>query len=255
MSDRTQQVVDLLKAIETGAAAPVAVIDPEHYTQHNLGAEDGLAGFGKLLRALPPGSARVRTVRVFEDGDYVFAHTDYDFFGPKIGFDIFRFADGRIVEHWDNLQPAAGPNPSGHTMLDGPTAATELDQTAANKALVRRFVDDILVHGRMDRLAGYFDGDRYVQHNPQIADGLSGLGAALAALAAAGVTMEYDRIHQVLGEGSFVLVVSEGRFGGQPTAFYDLFRVAQGKIAEHWDTLETIPPRDRWHNPNGKFGF
>jgi predicted SnoaL-like aldol condensation-catalyzing enzyme len=42
---------------------------------------------------------------------------------------------------------------------------------------------------------------------------------------------------------------------GRPTAFYDLFRVAQGKIAEHWDTLETIPPRDRWHNPNGTFGF
>ena len=33
-----------------------------------------------------------------------FLHTDYNFFGPKIGFDIFRFEDGKIVEHWDNLQ-------------------------------------------------------------------------------------------------------------------------------------------------------
>lgn len=46
----------------------------------------------------------MNTARVFEDGDYVFAHSDYNFFGPKIGFDIFRFENGKIVEHWDNLQ-------------------------------------------------------------------------------------------------------------------------------------------------------
>ena len=85
MSNRKQQVVDLLKAFETGAADPVAVIDPDKYIQHNPSAEDGLAGLRKLLQVLPAGAVRVNTVRVFEDGDYVFAHTDYDFFGPKIG--------------------------------------------------------------------------------------------------------------------------------------------------------------------------
>ena len=44
-----QQVFELLKAIETGAQEPVSYINAEHYVQHNLGAEDGLAGFGKLL--------------------------------------------------------------------------------------------------------------------------------------------------------------------------------------------------------------
>lgn len=248
-----QAVVALLTSIETGDPTPIAIINPNTYIQHNLGAADGLAGFGALLQQLPPGSARARTVRVFQDGDYVFAHTDYDFFGPKIGFDIFRFENGQIVEHWDNLQETAGPNPSGHTMIDGPTEATDLDKTEANKLLVRQFVEDILVNGRLGRLGGYFEGDRYTQHNPQIADGLSGLGAALQAMAAQGITMEYDRIHRVLGEGSFVLVVSEGSFAGQPTAFYDLFRVENGKIAEHWDTIEAIPPRAEWKNDNGKF--
>jgi hypothetical protein len=46
-------------------------------------------------------------VRVFQDSDFVFAHTEYDFFGPKIGFDIFRFEEGLIVEHWDNLHETA----------------------------------------------------------------------------------------------------------------------------------------------------
>jgi predicted SnoaL-like aldol condensation-catalyzing enzyme len=184
----------------------------------------------------------------------VFAHTEYDFFGPKIGFDVFRFEDGRIVEHWDNLQEIpAQPNPSGRTMTDGSTTVTDRDRTEANKTLVRAFVDDILVHGRMDRLAGYYDGDAYLQHNPGVADGLTGLGAALAAMEEAGISMKYDRVHKVLGEGNFVLVASEGEFAGKPSAFFDLFRVANGKLAEHWDTIETIPARAEWKNANGKF--
>jgi predicted SnoaL-like aldol condensation-catalyzing enzyme len=254
MTQQKQQVVALLKAIETGDAAPVAVINPTKYIQHNLAAADGLAGFGALLQALPKGSAKANTVRVFQDGDLVFSHTEYNFFGPKIGFDIFRFEDGKIVEHWDNLQETpAKANPSGHTMVDGPVQSTDMDKTSANKALVKSFVEDILVNGRMDKLAGYYDGDNYVQHNPQIGDGLSGLGQALQAMAKAGITMKYDRIHRVLGEGNFVLVASEGNFAGKPSSFYDLFRVQNGKIAEHWDTIETIPARSEWKNANGKF--
>lgn len=255
MSTRKQQVVDLLKAIETGASAPVDAINPDKYIQHNLGVADGLAGFGALLQQLPPNSARVNTRRVFTDGDFVFAHTEYNFFGPKIGFDVFRFEDGRIVEHWDNLQETAGPNPSGRSMTDGPTEATDLDRTSANKTLVRAFVEGILVNGRMEKLAGYFNGDSYLQHNPQIGDGLSGLGAALEAMAKAGITMKYDRIHAILGEGNFVLVVSEGQIGGRHSSFHDLFRVENGTIAEHWDTIEAIPARSEWKNQNGKFGF
>jgi predicted SnoaL-like aldol condensation-catalyzing enzyme len=249
-----QQVRDLLKSIETGEAAPVAAINPSRYIQHNLAVADGLAGFGALLQQLPKGSARVSTARVFQDGNIVFAHTEYDFFGPKIGFDIFRFEDGKIVEHWDNLQQKpARANPSGHSMIDGPTEPSDAPKTADNKALVLTFVEDVLVGGNVDKLARYLDGDNYTQHNPQIADGLSGLGVALAAMAKQGITMKYDRVHRVLGEGNFVLVVSEGSFAGALTSFYDLFRVANGKIVEHWDTLETIPPTSEWKNPNGKF--
>jgi predicted SnoaL-like aldol condensation-catalyzing enzyme len=249
-----QQVRELLKSIETGDPGPVAVINADRYIQHNLGVADGLAGFGALLQQLPKGSARVATARVFQDGELVFAHTDYDFFGPKVGFDIFRFENGKIVEHWDNLQDKpAGANPSGHTMLDGPTEVADLARSEANKAVVRSFVGDILVEGKMEKLAGYYDGDHYVQHNPRIGDGLSGLGAALQAWAKQGITMKYDRIHRVLGEGNFVLVVSEGTLAGAHSSFYDLFRVENGKIAEHWDTIETIPSKERWKNDNGKF--
>ncbi|QHI36228.1 hypothetical protein IMCC3317_15870 [Kordia antarctica] len=249
-----EKVIALLKSIETGAQEPVGYINPEKYIQHNLGVEDGLAGFGALLQQLPPNSAKVNTVRAFEDGDFVFTQTDYNFFGPKIGFDIFRFENGKIVEHWDNLQETpANPNPSGNTMINGTTEIKDIDKTEENKTIVKNFVNDILVNGEMDKLVGNFDGDNYIQHNPQIANGLSGLGKALEYMASQGITMKYDKVHKVLGEGNFVLTVSEGSFADTATSFYDLFRVENGKIAEHWDVLETIAPKAEWKNNNGKF--
>jgi predicted SnoaL-like aldol condensation-catalyzing enzyme len=254
MSERKRQVVDLLKGIETGEPKSAAVINSKKYIQHNLSAGDGIEGFVGVVELGSKNSAKVKTVRVFEEGDYVFAHTEYDFFGPKIGFDVFRFEDAKIVEHWDNLQETPkGPNPSKQTMTDGATEVKERDKTEANKRLVRGFVDDVLVNGKLDKLPGYFDGDNYVQHNPQIADGLSGLGKALEAMAKAGVTLKYDKVHKVFGEGNFVLVMSEGRLGGKHVALYDLFRVENGKIAEHWDTIEAIPEKKDWKNTNGKF--
>ncbi|MBI3285439.1 MAG: nuclear transport factor 2 family protein [Burkholderiales bacterium] len=253
-TDKKQQVVELLKSLETGASQPVSYINPDKYIQHNIAAADGLAGFKAFVQILPKETTKANPVRVFQDGDFVFAHVAYNVFGPKTGFDIFRFEDGKIVEHWDNLQEtAAQPNPSGHTMIDGATTVTDLDKTAVNKALVRTFVDDILLHGRMEKFAAYFDGDNYIQHNPYIADQVSGLGKALQEFAKQGLTIKYDRIHAVYGEGNFVLVVSEGSFAGKPTSYYDLFRVQQGKIVEHWDVLETIPARTEWKNDNGKF--
>ncbi|MGH2553166.1 MAG: nuclear transport factor 2 family protein, partial [Chitinophagaceae bacterium] len=119
-----QKVVALLKSIETGDSVPVSYINPNKYIQHNLGVADGLAGFGAVLQQLPPNSAKANTVRAFQDGDFVFTHTEYNFFGPKIGFDIFRFEDGKIVEHWDNLIAVQPKNPSGRTQTDGETAIT-----------------------------------------------------------------------------------------------------------------------------------
>jgi predicted SnoaL-like aldol condensation-catalyzing enzyme len=43
-------------------------------------------------------------VRAFRDGDLVFTQSEYKFFGPKAGFDVFRFEDGKVVEHWDAIK-------------------------------------------------------------------------------------------------------------------------------------------------------
>ena len=91
--------------------------------------------------------------------------------GPRIGFDIFRFEEGKIVEHWDNLQQtAAETSPSGHTMTGGPTVASDFDKTEFNKTLMQTYMDDLL-NGRRDRFRSYFDGNNYIQRNALVADG------------------------------------------------------------------------------------
>lgn len=250
----SEKVVAVLNSIETGDSSAIAYINPEKYIQHNLSTGDGLAGFGQVLSMLPPGSASVDVVRVFEDGDYVVTQTDYNFFGPKVGFDIFRFEDGLIVEHWDNLaEKSEVPNPSGRTQLDGTTEVVDLDSTDENKEVVKGFVNNVLVAGNYEIMGQYFDGDKYIQHNTQVPDGLSGLGQAMEAMAKQGIYMVYEENHRILGQGNFVLAVSEGTFGGQKVAYYDLFRVENGKIAEHWDVIENIPNEEEWKNNNGKF--
>lgn len=250
-----EKAAALLTSLETGDQSAVGYINASNYKQHNLAVADGLEGFGAVIQNAPEGGFKVNVVRSFQDGNYAFIHTVYDFFGPKVGFDIFRFEDGKIVEHWDNLSPIAPVNPSNRTQTDGPTETADLDQTEANKELVSNFITTVLMNGEYDKMGDFFDGDNYIQHNSAIGDGLSGLGKALKEMATNGIKMVYEKNHIVLGEGNFVLSVSEGSFADQPTSFYDLFRIKNGKIAEHWDVIETILPASEHRHNNGKFNF
>ena len=249
-----EKAVALIESLETGDPTPVGYINPNKYIQHNLSVEDGLEGFGKVMANAPEGGFKAKVVRAFQDGDYAFLHVQYDFFGPKAAFDIFRFEDGKIVEHWDNLAEIAPPNPSGRTQLDGATEIVDTDKTGANKSLVKSFVTDELMNGQVDKVTDYVNPEKYHQHNSGIADGLDGLGNALKYFKENNLLLQYDKLHLVLCEVNFVLTVSEGKFcKGDHVSYYDLFRIEDGKIVEHWDIIESIPAKETWKNSNGKF--
>lgn len=257
MENKIQKAKELINCFASGDVKKAGSLLKENYIQHNLAYGTGAEAFCGSVAYLGAAPVRttVNTIRAFEDGDKVFLQTVYNFAGAgeQVAFDIFRFEDGLIAEHWDNLAAKAAPNPSGRTQIDGQTEAGDLDKTEENRALVKQFLYDVMQGKNPQKTPDYFDGDRYLQHNTGIADGLSGLGAALEALGKAGISMIYDQVHQVLAQGDMVLAVSEGTFGGKPTAYYDLWRVENGKIAEHWDVMETIADRSAWANENGKF--
>lgn len=251
-----EKAAALIESIENGSHDPIGYINPNKYIQHNLDVADGLAGFGAVVGNPPEGGFKAKVLRSFQDGNYAFSHTKYDFFGPKAGFDIFKFEDGKIVEHWDNLTAITPPNPSGRTQFDGTTEITDKDKTAANKKVVEGFITNVLLNGQMDKVTSYINPGKYLQHNSAVADGLDGFGAAMKHMAENGLVMEYHKLHKVLGEGNFVLSVSEGKFGkGDHVAYYDLFRLEEGLIVEHWDVIQTIPAKADQKNDNGKFGF
>ncbi len=243
----------LLKSIETGDPEPVAVVNEARYIQHNPQTHEGSEGLASLFKRLSKTGPRVNIVRAFEDGEFVFGHTEYDFASRRIGFEVFRFEDGQAVEHWDNIQERKGPNLADRSMVDGPTEAVDLDLTESNRSLIRSFVENVLVGGQIDRLTDFIDANAYAEHNPHLSDDVTALQFALTAEGENGRRIEYHRIHRVLAEGNFVLCVSEGRHDGFHSAFYDLFRLDKGKVVEHWDTSEKIAPRSEWKNDNGKF--
>jgi len=158
-----------------------------------------------------------------------------------------------IVEHWDNLQEIASKTASGRTQIDGPTEAVDLNKTDENKALIKGFVNDVLMGANPGKITEYVSTEDYHQHNPAVGDGLEALGKALESMPKAGTPIIYEKNHMILGEGNFVLTVSEGQFLGKHVAFYDLFKVDGNKIVENWDTIEDILPKQEWKNDNGKF--
>jgi len=211
------------------------------YVQHSALASDGPAGLRSLVENLPAGFS-YDLHRVIADGDLVALHGTYHGFGPDplVAFDIFRVAGGKLVEHWDALTPVVEKSISGRSQTDGPTEVSDRSKTDANRSLVTGFVENVLRDGKLDALTDYLSAESYAQHNVAIGDNLDGLSEALTALAEQGITMVYHTVHKVIAEGNFVVTVSEGSFGSVPTAFYDLFRIDNGKIVEHWDITPEI---------------
>lgn len=247
----------LSEVLIRGNADAIDTYFADPYTQHNPMAGSGVEALRGLVSHMPgdPEGA-FEPARIIAEGDLVATHYVYENFGPVplVAFDVFRIENGKIVEHWDNMIPLAEePNPSGRTQTDGETTITDLGQTEANKALVLDFIDRALVKGEHVDFTQYINPAKYLQHNPQVADGLEGFGAFMQQMAEQNITMAYTSTPLVVAEGNFVLTGSEGSFAGNPTAFYDLFRLEDGLIVEHWDIITDMPEGELPEGYPGKF--
>jgi predicted SnoaL-like aldol condensation-catalyzing enzyme len=253
-ADARQAMIDIFRKKD---ATAVDRYFGESFVQHDPNLADGLAGmksFAAEVASSP--TADITIYRTLVDGDFVLLHSRYDGVGrygaSAIAFDLFRFKDGKIVEHWGAQEPEAPPNLSGRTQVDGPTEVLDREKTEANRTLVRTYRETVMVSLRFDRIEEFIEGAQYAQHASKIGDGIARLRDRIASVAKEGGQL-YLTPRRFVAEGNFVLVLTEGDLPSGPTALYDLFRVENGKIVEHWDVLTPIPPRDEWKNSNGPF--
>jgi predicted SnoaL-like aldol condensation-catalyzing enzyme len=220
----------------------------EDYIQHNIQAMDGRAGllaFISSLQTQPDNQVEIH--RTLADDDYVALHSTYGSGAARqVAFDIFRLVDGQLAEHWDALTPWVDSRASlnGNTLVDGMREVTDRDKTEENRDLVREFVDVVFKQGRIDRLPEYI-GDSYVQHDPNAEDGLAGLRAFFASTEQSGLALGIEDSQLVVADGNFVFVGSEGFYGPRDerpyAVFYDLYRVEEHKLVEHWDIIPSLP--------------
>lgn len=243
----------LTQGIAQGDRAFIATHVAEDYIQHNPRVPDRREGLLTFIEGLQDleGGIEINPVRVLQDGDLVAVHSDARFGTDHfVVFDLFRFEGGLAAEHWDTVQPRPATTVSGRTMIDGPTEIADYDQTEANRTLVVECYRRALIEGQVSA-AGDYLGDDYHQHNPQIADGLEGFTAFFNHIQENQIPFSITTTHRSIAEGNFVLLHSEGRIGGTPHAFFDLFRVSNGKIVEHWDVVQAVL-KDMAHD-NGMF--
>lgn len=118
-------------------------------------------------------------------------------------------------------------------------------QLAANKKLVFDFWREVIDAGQLDKAATYL-AEGYIQHNPNIADGRAAFVAYFAQFSKPSPVQSQISLPlvNIIAEGPYVTLVFVQTLPDKTnpgktytTTAFDLFRIADGKIAEHWDSM------------------
>lgn len=114
---------------------------------------------------------------------------------------------------------------------------------AANKKVAYDFFRNILRGRRLDQTDQYMT-EGYIQHNPNADTGMAGFKAYFSALGGeAPIPERLDGLVAIQAEGdyvtlSFVREYDDPNIPGAKytTTWFDMFRIVDGKIVEHWDS-------------------
>lgn len=239
----------------------------EDYRQHNVTAPTGRAAFQQVVSSLVPRQNSVpetipELVTLVAEGDYVVLalvshYPEPDGSGKtytSTHFDLFRIAGGLIAEHWDSEQLRAGldvPTPENggplpvvgtqglaqHAMLQNADP-----QVFANKRLAFDVWRHIPEGGREEMADLYLD-PIYIQHNPNAATGREGFREYFTQRPDSPIeTWLEDPLVAIVAEGDLVVQVLQEERPHPDTgetyyvAWFDMFRMQDGRIIEHWDT-------------------
>ncbi|MFC6206340.1 MULTISPECIES: Rrf2 family transcriptional regulator [Lactobacillaceae] len=191
------------------------------------------------LAELEKDNTKVEVIRTLNDNNWLALHTLTTVGSNKtVTFDAFEFEGDTIKQHLHTETPyLETPTPSGHTQLDGPTHVDANFNANETGKLVEETINATLMGGpHLEHATDYMNTD-YIQHHVGVPDGLDTVMKGVQMLKAAGKESIYTKINHVIADGNFALTISDGHAEGIEKTYYDLFRVENNRIAEHWDIV------------------
>ena len=190
--------------------------------------------------------------RILVEDDLVFTQSQWtaldqvgnDWAQPSFAVgDIYRIENNKLAEHWDVGQPVPKESVNGNSMFDGGTWHPESSEVEdANKKVVLTYFEEGINKQNLDALDEIVAKD-WIAHNPIEPNGLEGLKAVFKGFFEQTPEVHAD-VKRLIADGNFVVVHNHytinksdrGNDWAQPGgATFDIFRLEDGIIVEHWD--------------------
>lgn len=185
------------------------VVDLEKFKQHNPNSLDNAEIIKEYLKKFVQNSdIKQERFRIFEDWDFVVSHSLIELKNWKnISIEILKFENWKVTDFWYNVSPEKLANISWEKEVK------DLEKTEENKKIAEKFIKEFFIDLKSENLEKYFNDEKNRLSNKNI---------------------KYEKIHKILWEGNFVLVVSEWKILEKKYSFYNIFRFENGKIVENW---------------------
>lgn len=185
------------------------VVDLEKFKQHNPNSLDNAEIIKEYLKKFVQNSdIKQERFRIFEDWDFVVSHSLIELKNWKnISIEILKFENWKVTDFWYNVSPEKFANISWEKEVK------DLEKTEENKKIAEKFIKEFFIDLKSENLEKYFNDEKNRLSNKNI---------------------KYEKIHKILWEGNFVLVVSEWKILEKKYSFYNIFRFENGKIVENW---------------------
>ncbi|WPU92188.1 nuclear transport factor 2 family protein [Mucilaginibacter sabulilitoris] len=210
----------------------------EDYIQHNPTVKQGRAGVTEMINYLktlpaPLAGAKSPIIRAIQEGDFVVTHLDIRFMGKRmVVIDLFKLKDGMLAEHWDAIQEIPDQTGLSVTATNGINEINESATTVDSKHVVEGFYNAVF---NKQPAAGFIHHD-YIEHD----FGVIKSGKSLSNYLSDDPARD-TKLYRIIGEGDFVAVQSSFKRAEKLFALYEIYRIADGKIIEHWSVEQVAP--------------
>lgn len=239
------------------------------YKEYSLAMLNGREGFKQYINSKVSRKENIPeliedpVVSIVAEGDLVAVVTVSHYFEPDGSgntytssyFDLFRIQDNKIAAHWDSAQIKKGYVPlsvdrGGPLPVKGIVGLAQLEllpnadpKLANNKRLAFDLWRQTAEGGREELAFLYLD-PIYIQHNPNAATGRDGFIQYMSRRPDSNIESHYEApLIAIISEGDLVVQAIQG-YRPDPNnpgtdldiAWFDMFRIKDGFIIEHWDT-------------------